>query len=60
MAKDIYILVEKDDADKVERVALSVADMKYLYNSLLKLSSTYGENKEMRRMINLMKTKLLF
>ena len=58
--KDIYMLVEHGDSDKVERVVFSLADMKYLYNSLLKVKSIAGENKELRRMIALMQTKLLF
>jgi len=58
--KDIYMLVENGDSDKVERVVFSLADMKYLYNSLLKVKSIAGENKELRRMIALMQTKLLF
>jgi len=58
--KDIYMLVEHGDSDKVERVVFSLADMKYLYNSLLKVKSISGENKELRRMIALMQTKLLF
>lgn len=58
--KDIYMLVENGDSDKVERVVFSLADMKYLYNSLLKVKSISGENKELRRMIALMQTKLLF
>jgi hypothetical protein len=60
MKKDIYSFIEHGDSDKIERVVLSVADMKYLRNSLLKLASSFGETKEMRRMINLMSTKLLF
>jgi hypothetical protein len=60
MIKDIYSFTEQGDADKIERVALSVADLKYLRNSLLKLKSSFGETKEMRRMIGLITTKLLF